>query len=68
MPTTRPDNSTEYTKGYRAGQNKARADILEFIGIHAEQNVLITSEDIAGEIILMDNQDIANYLKATNDE
>lgn len=67
MPTI-PVGSTEYTKGYRAGLNKARADILEFIGHHAEQNVLITSEDIANEIILMDNKDIANHLMETDDE
>ena len=64
---TIPAGNTDYTRGFRAGLNKARADILEYIGIHAEQNVTITSEDIAEEIIHMDNQDIAYNLKATND-
>ena len=67
MPTI-PVGNTDYTNGYRAGLNKARADVLEYIGIHAEQNVSITAEDIAEQVIAWDNQDIAHYLKLTNDE
>ena len=49
---------TEYTKGFEAGKNFARNQILDFVQIHLEQEVPITSEDIATEIEYMQRQDI----------
>jgi hypothetical protein len=41
---------TLYTQGFRAGLRYQRENILDFINIHAEQNVEITVQDIADEI------------------
>jgi hypothetical protein len=41
---------TLYTEGFRAGLRYQRENILDFINIHAEQNVEITVQDIAEEI------------------
>jgi hypothetical protein len=41
---------TLYTEGFKAGVRHQRESILDFIRIHAEQNVAITVEDIADEI------------------
>jgi hypothetical protein len=41
---------TIYTEGFRAGLRYQRENILDFIRIHAEQNVEITAQDIADEI------------------
>jgi hypothetical protein len=41
---------TIYTEGFRAGLRYQRENILDFIRIHAEQNVEITVQDIADEI------------------
>jgi hypothetical protein len=49
---------SEYTKGFEAGKNFARNQILDFVQIHLEQEVPITSEDIATEIEYMQRQDI----------
>jgi hypothetical protein len=48
----------EYNKGFEAGKNFARNQVLDFIEIHLEQGVPITSEDIATEIEYMQRQDI----------
>lgn len=48
----------EYNKGFEAGKNFARNQVLDFIEIHLEQEVPITSEDIATEIEYMQRQDI----------
>jgi hypothetical protein len=48
----------EYEKGFDAGKNFARNQILDFIQTHLEDEVLITSEDIATEIEYMQRQDI----------
>lgn len=41
---------TLYTEGFKAGLRYQRENILDFINIHAEQNVEITAQDIADEI------------------
>jgi hypothetical protein len=41
---------TLYTEGFRAGVRYQRESVLDFIRIHAEQNVAITVQDIAEEI------------------
>lgn len=41
---------TLYTEGFKAGLRYQRENILDFIRIHAEQNVEITAQDIADEI------------------
>jgi hypothetical protein len=41
---------TIYTEGFRAGLRYQRENTLDFIRIHAEQNVEITVQDIADEI------------------
>ena len=41
---------TIYTEGFRAGVRYQRENILDFIRIHAEQDVEITVQDIADEI------------------
>jgi hypothetical protein len=41
---------TLYTEGFKAGVRYQRESILDFIRIHAEQNVAITAQDIAEEI------------------
>jgi hypothetical protein len=51
-------SDSEYTKGFEAGKNFARNQILDFVQIHLEQEVPITSEDIATEIEYMQRQDI----------
>ena len=48
----------EYEKGFDAGKNFARNQILDFIQTHLEDQVLITSEDIATEIEYIQRQDI----------
>lgn len=42
--------NTPYTEGFKAGLRYQRENILDFITIHAEQNVEITVQDIADEI------------------
>jgi hypothetical protein len=49
---------TEYTKGFEAGKDYAREQILEYIQHHLEEQVDITSEDIASEIEYLQRQDI----------
>jgi hypothetical protein len=51
-------SDTEYTKGFEAGKNFARNQILDFIQVHLEDEVLITSEDIATEIEYIQRRDI----------
>ena len=41
---------TEYSEGFRAGLRYERESILDFIRVHAEQDVEITVQDIADEI------------------
>jgi hypothetical protein len=41
---------TLYTEGFKAGVRYQRESVLDFIRIHAEQNVTISVEDIAEEI------------------
>ena len=41
---------TMYREGFKAGLRYQREDILDFIRIHDEQNVHITTQDIADEI------------------
>ncbi len=63
MPTTQPDKGTEYTQGFRAGKNYARAEILEYIGLHSGMEYGLSMETIAEQIIAWDNADIAAFLK-----
>ena len=51
-------SETEYTKGYCAGRDYARKQILDYIQHHFEEQVDITSEDIASEIEYYQRQDI----------
>ena len=39
-----------YSEGFRAGVRYQREKVLDFIRVHAEQNVEITAQDIADEI------------------
>ena len=50
--------NSEYTKGFEAGKNFARNQVLDFIETHLEEEIPITSEDIATEIEYMQRQDI----------
>ena len=49
---------TEYTSGFDAGKEYARKQILDYIQYHLEEEVDITSEDIANEIEYLQRQDI----------
>jgi hypothetical protein len=49
---------SEYTKGYYAGRDYARKQILDYIQHHLEEQVDITSEDIATEIEYLQRQEI----------
>ena len=49
---------SEYTRGYYAGRDYARKQILDYIETHLEANVPITSEDIATEIEYLQRMDI----------
>jgi hypothetical protein len=49
---------TDYSKGYAAGKDYARNQILEYIQQHFLEQVDITSEDIASEIEYLQRQDI----------
>jgi len=49
---------TQYTKGFVEGKDYARKQILDYIGQHLEEEVDITSEDIASEIEYLQRQDI----------
>jgi hypothetical protein len=49
---------SEYTKGFEAGKDYARGQILYYIHQHLEEEVNITSEDIATEIEYLQRQDI----------
>jgi hypothetical protein len=51
-------SETEYTEGYKAGKDYARKQILDYIKHHFEEEVDITSEDIATEIEYLQRQDI----------
>jgi hypothetical protein len=53
---------TPYTEGFRAGLRYERESILDFIRIHAEQNVEITVQDIADEINYQYKLDMENNL------
>jgi len=41
---------TLYTEGFKAGVRHQRESVLDFIRVHADQNVAITAQDIADEI------------------
>lgn len=49
---------TDYTKGFEAGKDYAREQVLEYIQHHLENQVDITSEDIASEIEYLQRQDL----------
>ena len=49
---------TDYSRGYAAGKDYARNQILEYIQQHLLEQVDITSEDIASEIEYLQRQDI----------
>ena len=49
---------SEYSRGYEAGKDYARNQILDYIAHHFEQEVDITSEDIANEIEYLQRLDI----------
>jgi hypothetical protein len=49
---------SEYARGYAAGKEHARDQILDYIQHHLEEEVDITSEDIASEIEYLQRQDI----------
>jgi hypothetical protein len=49
---------TNYSRGYAAGKDYARNQILEYIQQHFLEQVDITSEDIASEIEYLQRQDI----------
>ena len=49
---------SEYTKGFTAGRDYARKQVLDFIEHHLEVQVDITSEDIASEIEYLQRQEI----------
>ena len=51
-------SNTEYTKGFEAGRDYARKQVLDFIEHHLEAQVDITSEDIASEIEYLQRQEI----------
>jgi hypothetical protein len=51
-------SNTEYTKGFEAGRDYARKQVLDFIEHHLEVQVDITSEDIASEIEYLQRQEI----------
>lgn len=48
---------TEYTKGFEAGRDHAREQILEYIQDHLAQEVDITVEDIANEVEYLQRKD-----------
>ena len=49
---------TDYSRGYEAGKDYARNQILDYIQHHFLEQVDITSEDIASEIEYLQRQDI----------
>jgi hypothetical protein len=51
-------SETQYLKGIDDGKEIARKQILDFIQHHLEEEVEITSEDIATEIEYLQRQDI----------
>jgi hypothetical protein len=51
-------SNTEYSKGFEAGRDYARKQVLDFIEHHLEAQVDITSEDIASEIEYLQRQEI----------
>jgi hypothetical protein len=48
----------EYNKGFEAGKNFARNEVLDFIEQHLQEEVLITVEDVATEIEYMQRREI----------
>jgi hypothetical protein len=53
---------TPYSEGFRAGLRYQRESILDFIRVHAEQDVEITVQDIADEINHQYKLDMENNL------
>jgi hypothetical protein len=49
---------SQYTSGFEAGKNYARKQVLDYIQHQMEEEVDITSEDIASEIEYLQRQDI----------
>jgi hypothetical protein len=49
---------SEYYAGFIAGREYARKQILDYIQHHLEEQVDITSEDIASEIEYLQRQEI----------
>ncbi len=49
---------SEYSAGFIAGREYARKQILDYIQHHLEEQVDITSEDIASEIEYLQRLDI----------
>ena len=48
----------DYNKGFEAGKNFARNEVLQFIEQHLQEEVLITVEDVASEIEYMQRREI----------
>jgi hypothetical protein len=53
---------SDYTAGFKAGLRYQREHTLDFIRVHDEQGVLITSEDISDEIKNQYRQDMESQL------
>jgi hypothetical protein len=49
---------TEYNKGFDAGKNFARNEVLQFIEQHLQEDVPITIEDVVSEIEYIQRREI----------
>lgn len=54
---------TPYAEGFQAGIRYQRDNILDFVKVHEDQNVVITVEDIIDEINGQDKADMVAKLK-----
>jgi hypothetical protein len=51
-------SDNEFIEGYKAGKEFARRQILDFIEVHYNDQVHITSEDIALEVEYLQRKDL----------
>jgi hypothetical protein len=65
--TNTKDNRHEYTKGFRAGMEHTRNDIIKFLEDHSEDKDLLTLAEVIAEIRHWQKQDSDYNLRAISD-
>lgn len=65
--TNNVDNRHEYTKGFRAGMEHTRNDLIKFLEDHSEDKDLLTLAEVIAEIKHWQKQDTQFNIRAISD-